>query len=158
MLQWAIRNGESRVGSGESGREEFNGAESEWGRGARRRGESGASGEDEGGAEVALERARGVALAVQELGQGGAERRALAGEGAGVASEVGEDACVGGADGGEGRVRRVEHVVAACADRVTDTRMASTLTAADEGPGRDVRVATLRRDLLAGLPLGAGGP
>jgi len=43
--------------------------------------------------------------------------------------------------------------IAACADRVTDTRMASTLTAADEGPGRDVRVATVEHlmSALAGL-------
>ena len=43
--------------------------------------------------------------------------------------------------------------IAACADRVTDTRMASTLTAAEEGPGRDVRVATVEHlmSALAGL-------
>jgi UDP-3-O-[3-hydroxymyristoyl] N-acetylglucosamine deacetylase len=43
--------------------------------------------------------------------------------------------------------------IAACAERVTDTRMASTLTAADDGPGRDVRVATVEHlmSALAGL-------
>ncbi|MGD9943089.1 MAG: UDP-3-O-acyl-N-acetylglucosamine deacetylase [Burkholderiaceae bacterium] len=39
------------------------------------------------------------------------------------------------------------------AARVTDTRMASTLTAADDGPGKDVRVATVEHlmSALAGL-------
>jgi UDP-3-O-[3-hydroxymyristoyl] N-acetylglucosamine deacetylase len=43
--------------------------------------------------------------------------------------------------------------IPARADRVTDTRMASTLTAADEGPGREVRVATVEHlmSALAGL-------
>ena len=43
--------------------------------------------------------------------------------------------------------------IAADASRVTDTRMASTLTAADEGPGKDVRVATVEHlmSALAGL-------
>jgi UDP-3-O-[3-hydroxymyristoyl] N-acetylglucosamine deacetylase len=43
--------------------------------------------------------------------------------------------------------------IAAAAARVTDTRMASTLTAADEGPGREVRVATVEHlmSALAGL-------
>ena len=43
--------------------------------------------------------------------------------------------------------------IAASAARVTDTRMASTLTAADEGPGREVRVATVEHlmSALAGL-------
>ena len=43
--------------------------------------------------------------------------------------------------------------IRACAERVTDTRMASTLTAADDGTGRDVRVATVEHlmSALAGL-------
>ena len=43
--------------------------------------------------------------------------------------------------------------IRACAERVTDTRMASTLTAADDGPGREVRVATVEHlmSALAGL-------
>jgi UDP-3-O-[3-hydroxymyristoyl] N-acetylglucosamine deacetylase len=43
--------------------------------------------------------------------------------------------------------------IPANAGRVTDTRMASTLTAADEGPGSDVRVATVEHlmSALAGL-------
>jgi UDP-3-O-[3-hydroxymyristoyl] N-acetylglucosamine deacetylase len=43
--------------------------------------------------------------------------------------------------------------IAVRAERVTDTRMASTLTAADEGPGREVRVATVEHlmSALAGL-------
>jgi UDP-3-O-[3-hydroxymyristoyl] N-acetylglucosamine deacetylase len=43
--------------------------------------------------------------------------------------------------------------IPARADRVTDTRMASTLTAADEGPGSEVRVATVEHlmSALAGL-------
>ena len=43
--------------------------------------------------------------------------------------------------------------IRADAARVTDTRMASTLTAADEGPGREVRVATVEHlmSALAGL-------
>jgi UDP-3-O-[3-hydroxymyristoyl] N-acetylglucosamine deacetylase len=43
--------------------------------------------------------------------------------------------------------------ISASAQRVTDTRMASTLTAADEGPGREVRVATVEHlmSALAGL-------
>ncbi|MEN9316911.1 MAG: UDP-3-O-[3-hydroxymyristoyl] N-acetylglucosamine deacetylase [Pseudomonadota bacterium] len=43
--------------------------------------------------------------------------------------------------------------IRACPERVTDTRMASTLTAADDGSGRDVRVATVEHlmSALAGL-------
>ena len=43
--------------------------------------------------------------------------------------------------------------IPADASRVTDTRMASTLTAADDGPGKDVRVATVEHlmSALAGL-------
>jgi UDP-3-O-[3-hydroxymyristoyl] N-acetylglucosamine deacetylase len=43
--------------------------------------------------------------------------------------------------------------IRADASRVTDTRMASTLTAADDGPGRDVSVATVEHlmSALAGL-------
>jgi len=43
--------------------------------------------------------------------------------------------------------------IRAQADRVTDTRMASTLTAADEGPGASIRVATVEHlmSALAGL-------
>jgi UDP-3-O-[3-hydroxymyristoyl] N-acetylglucosamine deacetylase len=43
--------------------------------------------------------------------------------------------------------------IRAQAERVTDTRMASTLTAADEGPGRSVRVGTVEHlmSALAGL-------
>ena len=43
--------------------------------------------------------------------------------------------------------------IRAAADRVTDTRMASTLTAADEGPGSQVKVATVEHlmSALAGL-------
>jgi UDP-3-O-[3-hydroxymyristoyl] N-acetylglucosamine deacetylase len=43
--------------------------------------------------------------------------------------------------------------IAARAERVTDTRMASTLSAADEGPGRDVKVYTVEHlmSALAGL-------
>ena len=43
--------------------------------------------------------------------------------------------------------------IRACPERVTDTRMASTLTAPDDGSGRDVRVATVEHlmSALAGL-------